>query len=180
MFKDKLEFIEELQETLALLSYKCWYYETAQAAGTGIHLSCEPHILHICHGPSFNANRFSSSQPDLHQRTIIVSQDLISHLSLLYKTTKPICFTIIPYHFGQSHRISQKKLYKKPWDYAKKAAARSAAFRLRAAACIMFSAGIRFDMPRIPDRGRRLPVPLQSAEAGCTSPHARSGTAHRS
>ena len=26
--------IEELQETLALLSYKCWYYETAQAAGT--------------------------------------------------------------------------------------------------------------------------------------------------
>ena len=26
--------IEELQETLALLAYKCWYYETAQAAGT--------------------------------------------------------------------------------------------------------------------------------------------------
>ena len=34
MFKDKLEFIEELQETLSLLSYKCWYYESAQAAGT--------------------------------------------------------------------------------------------------------------------------------------------------
>ena len=26
--------IAELQETLSLLEYKCWYYETAQAAGT--------------------------------------------------------------------------------------------------------------------------------------------------
>lgn len=32
--KKVTEHISELQETLDLIKYKCWYYETAQAAGT--------------------------------------------------------------------------------------------------------------------------------------------------
>lgn len=37
------EQIAELQETLDLINYKCWYYETAQAAGTcTIHNSIKP------------------------------------------------------------------------------------------------------------------------------------------
>lgn len=38
MFRKRKEAVErqiaELQETLELLNYKCWYYETAKAAGT--------------------------------------------------------------------------------------------------------------------------------------------------
>ncbi len=35
--------ISELQETLDLIKYKCWYYETAQAAGTcAVHDSLKP------------------------------------------------------------------------------------------------------------------------------------------
>lgn len=37
------EHIRELQETLDLIKYKCWYYETAQAAGTcTVHDSLKP------------------------------------------------------------------------------------------------------------------------------------------
>lgn len=37
------EQIAELQETLDVLIYKCWYYETAQAAGTcAVHDSLKP------------------------------------------------------------------------------------------------------------------------------------------
>lgn len=32
--------IQELQETLSLLEYKCWYYETAQKAGTEQAVRC--------------------------------------------------------------------------------------------------------------------------------------------
>lgn len=38
MFRKRKEAVKrqiaELQETLELLNYKCWYYETAKAAGT--------------------------------------------------------------------------------------------------------------------------------------------------
>lgn len=38
MFQERQEVVEEqiaqMQETLDLLKYKCWYYETAKAAGT--------------------------------------------------------------------------------------------------------------------------------------------------
>lgn len=37
------ELIAELQETLDLIKYKCWYYETAQTAGTcSVHDSLKP------------------------------------------------------------------------------------------------------------------------------------------
>jgi DNA-binding transcriptional MerR regulator len=47
MFKEQqkkvTEQIAELQETLDLIKYKCWYYETAQAAGTcAVHDSLKP------------------------------------------------------------------------------------------------------------------------------------------
>jgi len=41
--KKVIEQIAELQETLDVLKYKCWYYETAQAAGTcAVHDSLKP------------------------------------------------------------------------------------------------------------------------------------------
>jgi len=47
MFREQqkrvIEHITELQETLDLIKYKCWYYETAQAAGTcAVHASLKP------------------------------------------------------------------------------------------------------------------------------------------
>lgn len=41
--KKVTEQIAKLQETLDLIKYKCWYYETAQAAGTcAVHDSLKP------------------------------------------------------------------------------------------------------------------------------------------
>lgn len=38
MFYERLEFVnkqmEELQKTMNIIKYKCWYYDTALAAGT--------------------------------------------------------------------------------------------------------------------------------------------------
>lgn len=47
MFKEQrqkvIQQITELKETLDLINYKCWYYETAQASGTcTIHDSLKP------------------------------------------------------------------------------------------------------------------------------------------
>jgi DNA-binding transcriptional MerR regulator len=41
--KKVIEQIADLQETLELIKYKCWYYETAKSAGTcSVHNSLKP------------------------------------------------------------------------------------------------------------------------------------------